>query len=163
MKIEHKTLGEIKLMGIMARTNNASECNPASARITPTVQKYFGQGYPELLPHRAQPSVTYCAYTDYESDMTGDYTFFVGEQVTCFDDMPSWASHLIIPPQNYAVFTTEPGPMPDVCIQAWQHIWGLKDAEFGGKRAYTTDFEIYDERAVDLTNTVLDVYIGIKA
>ncbi len=34
--------------------------------------------------------------------------------------------------------------------------------ELGGERNYITDFEIYDERANDPQNTVLDIYIGIK-
>ncbi len=53
--------------------------------------------------------------------------------------------------------------MPDVVKNAWQKIWHLKDAELGGKRRYHADFEIYDERASDLTHQclVLDLYIGI--
>ena len=51
--------------------------------------------------------------------------------------------------------------MPDVCIQEWIHIWNLKDEDFGGKRTYIADFELYDHRAIDPEKTVLDIYIGI--
>jgi predicted transcriptional regulator YdeE len=34
--------------------------------------------------------------------------------------------------------------------------------ELGGDRRYATDFEIYDQRAQDPNNTILDIYIGLK-
>lgn len=44
----------------------------------------------------------------------------------------------------------------------WQQIWKMTSDEFEGERAYIADFEVYDERAIDPTNTSLDIYIGIK-
>ena len=38
----------------------------------------------------------------------------------------------------------------------------MNENDFGGKRKYIADFEIYDERAVDSHNTVIDIYIGIE-
>jgi predicted transcriptional regulator YdeE len=52
--------------------------------------------------------------------------------------------------------------MPDVVIAAWQAIWAMNDSELGGKRRYVADFEIYDDRASDPNNTIVDIYIGIK-
>lgn len=162
MQVTKKQLGEIKLMGIMARTNNAAEMDPSSARISPTVQKYFHEGWADRFPNRTKPGVTYSAYTDYESDITGDYTYFIGEEVSSFDNVPDGASTLVIPAQHYAVFTNGPGPMPGVCIETWQHIWGLTAEEMGGERNYLADFELYDERATDHTRVTLDIFIGVK-
>jgi hypothetical protein len=36
-------LPEIKLLGILCRTNNTAEMNISSAKIAPTIQKYFRQ------------------------------------------------------------------------------------------------------------------------
>ncbi len=47
-------------------------------------------------------------------------------------------------------------------IEAWQKIWKMSPQTLGGKRRYQTDFEIYDERAVDHQNVILDLYIGIE-
>lgn len=69
---------------------------------------------------------------------------------------------LTIPKSNYQKFTTEPGKMPDVVISAWQKIWAMKEDDFGGKRKYIADFEVYDQRASDPNNTVIDIYIGIE-
>jgi predicted transcriptional regulator YdeE len=51
--------------------------------------------------------------------------------------------------------------MPDVIVNAWKEIWEMSSKQLGGHRAYKTDFEIYDESAVDHQNIVLDLYIGI--
>lgn len=158
------TLPEIKLAGITTRTNNAQlfEADPSTNKVAATVQKYFHGGLPEKTLNRKKPGVTYCVYTNYESDITGDFTYFIGEEVSSFDNLPEGFQTLTIPVQAYAKFTTDSGPMPMVCISAWQNIWKTPPADFGGERAYIADFEVYDERALDHQNVVLDIYIGIK-
>lgn len=158
------TLPEMKLVGISARTNNDNmfEMNPVNNIIAATVQKYFHGSLPEKIHNRKKPGVTYCVYTNYESDFTGDYTYFIGEEVDSFDNLPEGFETLIIPVQHYAKFTTDSGPMPAVCISAWQKIWTMTPAEFGNERGYIADFEVYDERALDHQNVVLDIYIGLR-
>ena len=155
-------LPEIKLLGILCRTNNTAEMNISSAKIAPTIQKYFRQAVGEEIPNRKNPGTTYCVYTDYESDFTGDYTYFIGEEVKVGGDTMEGFSSIIIPAQNYAKFTSKPGIMPEVCIDMWQNIWKMKSGELGGKRAYLADFEVYDKRALDPSKTVLDIYVGVK-
>ena len=155
-------LPEIKLLGILCRTNNTAEMNISSAKIAPTIQKYFRQAVGEEIPNRKNPGTTYCVYTDYESDFTGDYTYFIGEEVKFVGDSMEGFSSIIIPAQNYAKFTSKPGIMPEVCIDMWQNIWEMKSGELGGKRAYLADFEVYDKRALDPSKTVLDIYVGVK-
>ncbi len=94
----------------------------------------------------------------------GTYTYFVGEQVSNADEvnLPDDLITLIIPAQTYVKFTTEPGTMPFVVIQAWQKIWGMKQADLGDERRFHTDFEVYDERAMNPKAAALDIYIGIK-
>ncbi len=156
------TLPELALMGITARTKNVLEMNPATAKIGPTVQRYIQGALGQKIPHRKRSGVTYCAYTAYESDFTDYYTYFIGEEVTSVDHIPEGFTSLIIPAQTYAKFTNKPGPMPQVCIEMWQKIWALPPNELGGERKYTTDFEVYDERAINLNHAVLDIYIGLK-
>lgn len=52
--------------------------------------------------------------------------------------------------------------MPNVVREPWQKIWQMSSADFGGDRAYLSDFEIYDERAADHQNIILDIYVGIN-
>ena len=156
-------LPEIKLLGILCRTNNTAEINISSAKIAPTIQKYFRQAVGEEIPNRKNPGTTYCVYTDYESDFTGDYTYFIGEEVNFVDhSLIKQFSAITIPAQSYAKFTSKPGIMPGVCIDMWQNIWKMESEELGGKRAYLADFEVYDKRAFDPSKTVLDIYLGVK-
>lgn len=155
-------LDEIKLVGITVRTNNEAELGKLTGKIFPCVQQYFQQQMFEKIPHRKKPGTTFCAYTEYESDHTGDYTYFIGEAVDSLESIPAEFSTLIIPPQQYVIFTTEPAPMPAVLINAWQSILGMSPQTLGGTRRYHTDFEVYDERAADHQNIVLDICIGIN-
>lgn len=155
-------LPTIKLVGITARTNNALEMNASTAKIGATIQQYFQNSVSEKIARRKTPGVTYCVYTEYESDVTGDYTYFIGEEVESFEDVSVDLKQLSIANQRYIKFTTEPGSMPEVCIKAWHKIWSMSPETLGGERSYIADFEVYDERASDLTQAVLDIYIGVK-
>ena len=115
------------------------------------------------IKHRVNPGVTYSVYTEFESDEHGDYTYFIGEIVDSTDEQDlSQFKLLSIPESSYQKFTTEPGKMPDVVISAWQKIWAMKESDFGGKRKYISDFEIYDQRASNPNHAVIDIYIGIS-
>lgn len=162
MKQTKITLPEIKLMGITARTNNEAEMNLPKARIGALLAQYHGDSIPKKTPNRLTPNKGFCAYTNYDSNEDGDYTFFIGEEVDEFSNTSPDLTSLTIPNQSYIRFTTEAGPMPQIVIQAWQKIWGMTSEDLGGERSYITDFEVYDERAADLTNAVVDIYIGLK-
>jgi len=159
----HKTTEqkqEIKLVGISARTSNQAEMNPATAKIGQTMQRYFT----EVLPHIGQLAdcaTTFCVYTEYESDYTGPYTYFIGAQVSA-GKVVDGAETLTIPAQSYAKFTTALGAMPAVVIDAWMKIWQMTPADFGGNRGYKADFEVYDSRALDPMKSVVDIYIGLQ-
>ena len=162
MKKTTVELPEIKLIGITARTNNANEMDPGLAKIGPTIQKYFQNATAEKILHRKKAGVTYCIYTDYESDMTGEYTYFIGEEIENFTNQADELHQLTILKQSYAKFTAGPGAMPEVCIHTWQKIWQMSPEELGGRRSYLADFEVYDERASDPQQTTLDIYIGVE-
>jgi len=156
------SLAEIKLVGITTRTNNAHESEPATNKIAVTIQKYFHNGLAEKISARKNPGTTFCVYTNYESDFTGDYTYFIGEEVGSFEGISKGFETLTIPVQNYAKFTSQPGAMPAVCIDMWRKIWKMSTSDLGGKRAYVADFETYDERSIDHNNATLDIYIGLR-
>jgi predicted transcriptional regulator YdeE len=102
-------------------------------------------------------------YTEFESDEHGNYTYFIGEVVNSIKDQDLSRFKIInVPKSNYVKFTTPPGKMPEVIISAWQKIWAMKMSDFGGKRNYVADFEVYDERAIDSNNSTVDIYIGIE-
>lgn len=102
-------------------------------------------------------------YTEFESDEHGEYTYFIGEAVDSIQNQDlSQFRTLTIPASDYQKFTTAPGKMPEIVILSWQEIWKMNEKDFGGKRKYLADFEVYDQRAIDPSRSVIDIYIGIK-
>lgn len=162
MKKELMTKSEIKLIGLTTRTNNKNEMNPEISKIGKLAGHYWSQNIASQIPHRKNPGVTLSVYTEYDSNEHGDYTYFIGEEVSSFENVPSEFQKLTIPAAKYQKFTTLAGKMPEVVINAWQQIWKMSANDFGGERAYIADFEVYDQRAIDPTNTSLDIYIGIE-
>ncbi|CAO5674953.1 MAG: hypothetical protein NEHIOOID_00458 [Holosporales bacterium] len=162
MKKDTQSLPEIKLVGITARTSNLAEMNPLTAKIGLTMQKFFMQGMQSRIANRKSPGKVFATYTQYESNEHGEYTYFLGEEVSSFNDVGNEFETLTIPAQNYVKFTSNPGQMPAVVIDMWQNIWKMKPCDLGAERAYLADFEIYDERCQDLSQAVLDIFIGVK-
>jgi predicted transcriptional regulator YdeE len=153
------SIPEKKLVGLSIRTNNKDEFEPTKAKIMPLIQKYMEEDVANKTMHRINPGVMLCAYMDYESDENGEYTYFVGEEVEEFTK--SSYIEVIIPKQKYCKFTTDNGQIPKIVIDSWIKIWQMSEKDFGGKRTYIADFEIYDQRASDMNNAALDIYIGI--
>ncbi len=161
MNKEKIELGTLMLVGLTARTNNKDEFTPDKGKIGPLANHYWSNQVGNSFKHRTNPGVTYCVYTDFESDENGEYTYLIGEQVSSFDEQDNFST-LTIESSLYQKFTTGPGQMPDVVINAWQNIWQMGENDFQGKRTYLADFEVYDDRAVNPNEAMVDVYIGIK-
>ena len=163
MEKQTTTLSELTLVGLTARTNNKNEMNPEKSKIANLAGYYWGNQIGNKIQNRIQPGITYSVYTNFESDENGDYTYFVGEAVNSTEgqDFDTFES-LIIPASNYTQFTTQSGKMPDIIISAWQEIWSMGKSDFNGERSYIADFEVYDEKASDPNNAVVDIFIGIK-
>jgi predicted transcriptional regulator YdeE len=68
----------------------------------------------------------------------------------------------LVPAGKFAVFTSEKGPAPKVVPEIWMKINSLPKSAVGGDRVYKADFEVYDERAADPQNAVVEVHVGIK-
>ena len=164
MKKEILIIAEIKLIGLKIRTNNKNESNPLTSKIASLVMnQYYGFGTANKIPSRKNPGITFGIYTEYESDYTGDYTYFIGEEVTSFEQVPDGLSSQNIIPGTYAQFTTEIGAMPQIIIKAWNKIWQMTESDLTGNRSYQTDFEIYNpsNQISDPTRTTAEIYIGI--
>ncbi len=155
-------LPEIKLVGLVARTNNKDELDASKAKIGGVIADYFAGNIVDKTQNCLNKDQTFSVYSGYESDFNGDYDYLFGKQVASFGSDLDSLSTLTVPPQTYIKFTTSKGVMPGIVVEAWQKIWQMSDSELGGVRSYIADFEIYDERAFDPQNAVVDIYIGIK-
>jgi predicted transcriptional regulator YdeE len=152
---------EFTVIGISARTNNAQEAAGNSV-IAKQWDKFYKDGIPDKIPNKAD-SATYVVYCDYAGDRNGDYTYIIGAKVSNASPAPPGMVAKTLSAGKYAVVSSERGPIPKIIVEAWQRIWSLEDqAQLGGKRAYKTDFEVYDQRAQNPQDSQIDIYVGLK-
>jgi predicted transcriptional regulator YdeE len=145
MKYEH--IEEFQVVGVAARTTNAREMTPDGV-------------IPKLWAKMAQHA-TVALYTEYESDEHGAYTFVLGAKADPALVIPDGSVLKTVPAGRYAVFTSERGPIQKMVVETWQRIWSeLPSAS--NLRSYIADFEVYDQRAADPANAVVEIYIGVK-
>ena len=150
-----------QIVGIEVRTTNAKEMSGAGA-IPGQWQKFFQDGIQQKIPGKVDDTI-YAVYTDYASDRNGEYSFVIGMKVNPGATVPAGLVLKKIPSGEYAVITTEKGPVGKVVPAAWLQIWSLEDKhQLGGTRAYRADFEVYDQRAADPQNSQVEVYVGVK-
>src|SRR5271170_312718 len=97
MKKEPISKAEIKLVGLTARTNNKNEMNPRTSKIGELAGRFWSQNIAGQISNRQNPGVTLSIYTEYDSNEHGDYTYFIGEEVISFENIPSELQKLTIP------------------------------------------------------------------
>lgn len=146
------------VIGIAARTSNAREMT-ADGIIGKQWDRLMQEDIFGKIPNKADQNIV-AVYTDYASDKDGEYTYLLGARVTSDADVPEGMVAKKIPSGRFAVFTSEKGPGPKVVPETWTKINSLPTSSL--VRAYRADYEIYDERARDPQNLVMDVYVGIK-
>ena len=152
------TRDKLILVGISCRTTNAAE-GSQEAKIPGMFGRYFSEEIFSKIPNPASPGTLYSCYANYASDKNGEYTYFLGEQVTSVDALPLGFDVLEVPSQAYHIFSAS-GPMPQTCINAWQSIWS--DAELNSRRNYLVDFEKYDMCKMTPDVTEFEIFIGVK-
>lgn len=59
------------------------------------------------------------------------------------------------------MLTTDRGAVTEVVPAEWKKVWGMTPEKLGGKRAFLTDYEVYDRRADDPKNAQVEFHIGI--
>ncbi len=151
----------IKIIGIEVRTNNRDELS-GNGKIGSQWGKFYQEQIGSKIPNQIRPEEIFAIYMDYESDVNGDYSFVIGKEVATFEAVPNGMVAKTLPASKYAVFTSRKGPMPNIVIELWQHIWGLKPGTIGGDRAYLADFEIYDFRSQDPSHAQVDVFVSLR-
>ena len=147
------------VIGIEARTSNAQEMKGEGV-IAKQWQKFFQDGVQQKIANRADANL-YAVYSDYASDRNGEFSFVIGVRVNTGATVPAGMVLKKIPAGDYALITSEKGPVGKVVVAAWQQVWSLEDkAQLA--RAYKADFEVYDRRAADPENSQVELYVGLK-
>src|SRR5580692_7541426 len=107
-----KTLTDpIAVIGIQIRTNNASELS-GQGQIGALWGRLFAENLPAQIPNRASESIF---------------------AVSTIENIPAGMTYIAIPTGDYAVFTSETGPVVEVVQAAWKHIWAVAATDLGRK------------------------------
>jgi len=149
MKYELVKLGETKVAGFSARTNNSSP--DMGAVIGGTWKRLFSEAGYSSIPNKITGK-TMGIYTDYENEEKGDYTFMAGCAV--IGDVPEGFDVRTLPAGKYAKFVVV-GDIKTAMGEFWQELWNM-DLD----RAYRFDFEEYQN--ADPDNCEIHVYIGVN-
>jgi predicted transcriptional regulator YdeE len=147
------------IIGIEAWTSNAQEMKGEGV-IGKQWQKFFQDGIQQKIANRADSNL-YAVYSDYASDRKGEFSFLIGVRVNTGATVPPGMVLKKVPAGDYALITSEKGPVGKVVPAAWQQVWALEDKDQLA-RAYKADFEVYDSRATDPQNSQVDLYVGLK-
>jgi predicted transcriptional regulator YdeE len=157
-KVVHQNA--FSVAGIEVRTSNVKQASEGV--IGKHWQRFFQEDVLHKIPNKADGNI-YAVYTDYAGDHNGEYSLTIGARVADGSPMPAGLVLKTVPAGNYAVVTSEKGPVAKVVIAAWQRAWDLEQKkELGGARAYKADFELYDQRAENSEESQVDLYLGLK-
>jgi len=147
------TLHSFFIVGISVDTNK-KEDNPLHD-ITGLWNTFKTENIIEQIPNKVDNTV-YAVYTNYESDYTEGYTMVLGCKVDNLDAIPKDFTSVSITEGNYKKYTAKGDLNNGIVVEEWKKIWN-SDL----KRKYSTDFEVYGEKAMNPSNAEVDIFIGI--
>lgn len=148
-----KTIKPFHIMGIAIRTTNENQ--QAATDIPLLWQRFMSEQLAEKIPDKTDDAI-YCVYTDYEKDHTKPYTTILGCSVYDTSDVPEGMVARTIPGGSYKLFTAKGNLMQGAVISEWIKIWNAPI-----QRIFTSDFEVYGEKARNLENGEVDIFIAV--
>nr|WP_298997149.1 GyrI-like domain-containing protein [uncultured Allomuricauda sp.] len=143
---------ELTIVGIAIRTSN--QPGKGDRDIPQLWGRFMAENVVNRIPNKVDNTI-YAIYTDYEGDHTQPYTILIGCNVHSLDNIPEDMTVKMVPASNYTQFTAKGDLTKDAVINTWMEIWNTDL-----KRTFTTDIEVYDDRAVDPTNGVAEILVA---
>jgi len=145
---------KFSIIGISVRTTNE---NGQSGEDIPALwNKFMTEGIAEKIPNKIDNAL-YCIYTDYEKDHTKPYTTLLGCLVSSLDFIPEGMTGKTIEKATYEKFTAKGNLQENIVFNEWLKIWN-SDLD----RSFTSDFEIYGEKAQNPETAEVDIFIAIN-
>jgi predicted transcriptional regulator YdeE len=141
------------VIGISIRTTNE---NGQSIRDIPALwNKFMTEDISKKITNRIDDTI-YSVYTEYEKDHTLPYTTILGFRVDHVDSIPDGLVAITIRKGKYVKYVAEGDLSNGIVYDTWMKIWNSTI-----KRAYTSDFEVYGQRAQDPSNAEVEIFISI--
>lgn len=144
---------EFKLIGLKLNKKTTNEDGQSGIDCGNLWQKFETESFVERIPHKLSNEI-FAVYFDFEGDYTKPFSYFIGCNVKVDTEAPQGMDTLIIPEENY-IRVIAKGKMPACVANSWRDIWGSEI-----DRAYTYDFEVYDERSKDWNNAEVEIFVS---
>ncbi|CAN5878346.1 GyrI-like domain-containing protein [soil metagenome] len=142
------------VIGISVRTSN--EAGKAAVDIPALWNTFLSEEIAAKIPHKLSDSI-YCIYTDYEKDHTKPYTTILGCKVESLENIPVGMMGKIIEEGSYTNHIAKGNLLQGIVFNEWTRIWNSTT-----DRAFTADYEVYDERAKNPENAEVDIFVAVK-
>ena len=157
MEINEVVIDKKQVVGIKISTSNTNESNPEAALIPALWQQYFSENIGEQIKNKLSESKLLGVYTDYDDNHQGCYAVIAGNEVSTTQNISKDLVGLEIPAVRYLVFSEE-GDMPSGIFSLWKKIWDYFSHEAKYRRAFTTDFELYNNDSPSR----IEIYVAVK-
>ncbi|MGF1922866.1 MAG: GyrI-like domain-containing protein [Bacteroidia bacterium] len=147
-------INKFLIIGIQVRTTN--EHNQSATDIPALWQNFLDNNIIDQIPDKTDSSI-YCIYTDYEKDHTKPYTTILGCKVNSLNNIPSNMIGITIEEDSYTKYIAKGNLAEGIVYDEWLKIWGDNLP-----RAFTTDFEIYGEKANNRADAEVEILISLN-
>jgi predicted transcriptional regulator YdeE len=152
--MSNQTIQKFSVIGISVRTTN--ENNQSSQDIPALWNKFMTEGIAEQIPNKTDNSV-YCIYTEYEKDHTKPYTTILGCKVEHIHTIPNGMTGKTFEEAIYTKHIAKGNMLQGIVFNEWTKIW---DSDLN--RTFTTDFEVYGEKAQNPENAEVEIFVAVK-
>ncbi len=143
-----------QIIGITVRTSN--ENDQAASDIGLLWERFMTEGISQKISNKTSDEI-FAIYTNYESDHTRPYDTLFGCKVDSLDTIPDGMVGQAFEGGTFAKFTAKGDVTKGAVYQAWVAIWNT-DLD----RRYTADFEVYGEKATEITNAEVDIFVAME-
>lgn len=143
-----------KVIGIAVRTTN--ENGESAQDIGQLWGKFMSERISEKIPNKIDETI-FSIYTNYESDHTKPYDTILGCKVSTLENIPDGMVGQSFDGGTYGKFVSKGDLTKGVVFGTWSEIW-KKDLD----RVFTADFELYGEKAQNLTDAEVEVLVAIN-
>ena len=147
-------IDEFTITGISVRTTN--EKGQSAKDIGALWNRFMAEGILDKITNKIEDTI-YSVYTEYEGDYTKPYTCILGCKVDNAAYIPDGFVAKTIKGGKYVKFVSKGDLTKGAVYQTWNEIWN-SDLD----RAYTSDFEVYGEKAQNPTDAEVEIYIALK-
>lgn len=152
--MQNVNIKPFNLIGIAIKTTNQN--GQAAKEIPALWDRFMTENILSKIPNKINNNI-YSLYTAYEGDHSKPYTTIIGCEVEHINNIPEGMTGKSFNGGNYIKITAKGDLTKGLIINEWHKIWNMNL-----ERVYTADFEIYGDKAQNINDAEVDLFIAIK-